>query len=211
MRSVSRWPWSRIRTRPSRGWCQLMRSLSIWAPSTAQETAVLAVVEAAIPLGCPWALDPVGVGALPRRTRLACVLREAAPTAGQANCSEVVALLGGGAAARSRRRRPDREGVCSGCSFARRWCRGGRGNEGHGSRTDSVQGVGDGRGRSCASAGGGKRLPGLRRRRRGLRHWDRVRAGGLGDPGALRSGGGAGGGGHRGSGDLSSTFIGRAG
>lgn len=70
-------------------------SVNLGTLDAAQEAAVLAAVAAAERLGRPWVLDPVGVGALPRRTRLARTLLARGPTAVRANASEVVALAGG--------------------------------------------------------------------------------------------------------------------
>ncbi len=45
--------------------------------------------------GKPWVLDPVGVGAIPRRTRFAQDLCRLRPTAIRGNASEILALAGG--------------------------------------------------------------------------------------------------------------------
>jgi hydroxyethylthiazole kinase len=55
-----------------------------------------AAARAAGDAGVPWLLDPVAVGALGLRTRVATDLLAAAPSAVRGNASEVAALAGGG-------------------------------------------------------------------------------------------------------------------
>jgi len=70
-------------------------SINLGTLDAGQEKAILAAVGKATRLGRPRVLDPVGVGALPRRTRLAGVLVATGPWVVRANASEVVALAGG--------------------------------------------------------------------------------------------------------------------
>ncbi|MGD0894662.1 MAG: hydroxyethylthiazole kinase [Acidimicrobiales bacterium] len=68
--------------------------------SAEREVAMRAAAAAADGRGRPWVLDPVGVGALPYRTRLAAELLEHRPTVVRGNASEVMSLAGSEVAGR---------------------------------------------------------------------------------------------------------------
>jgi hydroxyethylthiazole kinase len=72
--------------------------INIGTPHREQRDAMRGTARAALAAGTPWVLDPVAVGLLPVRTRLAADLLEHAPTGIRGNPSEVIALagLGGG-------------------------------------------------------------------------------------------------------------------
>lgn len=59
-----------------------------------QSQTMLAAVQEANRLGIPWVLDPVAVGALSLRTRLAEQLKEQTPRIIRGNASEIMALAG---------------------------------------------------------------------------------------------------------------------
>jgi hydroxyethylthiazole kinase len=59
--------------------------------------AMLAAADSAHRKGTPWVLDPVAVGALPLRTRVARELLAFRPTIIRGNASEILALAGAGA------------------------------------------------------------------------------------------------------------------
>jgi hydroxyethylthiazole kinase len=59
--------------------------------------AMLAAARSAQRAGRPWVLDPVAVGALPLRTRVANELLQLRPTIIRGNASEILALAGAGA------------------------------------------------------------------------------------------------------------------
>ncbi|MGH9077017.1 MAG: hydroxyethylthiazole kinase [Acidimicrobiales bacterium] len=62
--------------------------------SSERERAMLAAAHAAHAARRPWVLDPVAVGALPHRTRLAATLMESSPTIVRGNASEILSLAG---------------------------------------------------------------------------------------------------------------------
>lgn len=62
--------------------------------SSERERAMRAAAAAAAAAGRPWVLDPVAVGALEHRTRLAAELLEHRPAIVRGNASEVLALAG---------------------------------------------------------------------------------------------------------------------
>lgn len=64
-------------------------------PLTEHRDAMREAAAAAGPAGTPWVLDPVAVGALPHRTKLALNLVDLRPTAIRGNPSEILALAGG--------------------------------------------------------------------------------------------------------------------
>jgi hydroxyethylthiazole kinase len=66
----------------------------------AEEGAMFAAVRAAVAAGKPWVLDPVAVGALSLRTRIAAELARLRPTIIRGNASEILALAGAGAGGR---------------------------------------------------------------------------------------------------------------
>ena len=66
----------------------------------AEEGAILAAVRTASEQGTPWVLDPVAVGALSLRTRVAAELVRRRPTIIRGNASEILALAGTGAGGR---------------------------------------------------------------------------------------------------------------
>jgi hydroxyethylthiazole kinase len=72
--------------------------INLGTPGQEQRDAMRGTARAAAAAGTPWVLDPVAVGMLPVRTRLAADLLDHAPTAIRGNPSEVIALagLGGG-------------------------------------------------------------------------------------------------------------------
>jgi hydroxyethylthiazole kinase len=68
--------------------------INLGTPHAEQRSAMQEAARAAREVGTPWVLDPVAVGALPVRTRLAAELLEYEPTAIRGNASEVIALAG---------------------------------------------------------------------------------------------------------------------
>jgi len=62
--------------------------------------AMLLAANAATTAGTPWVLDPVAVGALGFRSRVAAELADLGPTVVRGNASEVMALAGAGAGGR---------------------------------------------------------------------------------------------------------------
>lgn len=63
--------------------------------TTAQEAGMRVAVAAADDAGVPWVLDPVAIGALPMRTKLAGDLAEQRPRVIRGNASEIAAIVGG--------------------------------------------------------------------------------------------------------------------
>ncbi|WP_317231665.1 hydroxyethylthiazole kinase [Clavibacter capsici] len=74
--------------------------LNLGTPHAEQREAAVEAAHAARGAGTPWVLDPVAVGALPVRTRLAHELVALSPTIVRGNASEVIALATGGAGGR---------------------------------------------------------------------------------------------------------------
>lgn len=74
--------------------------VNLGTPAPEQREAMREAVAGAGAAGTPWVLDPVAIGALPIRTRLAEELAAAGPTAVRGNPSEVLALAGLGAGGR---------------------------------------------------------------------------------------------------------------
>lgn len=70
--------------------------VNLGTPSTESMAAMCEAARTAHAAGTPWVLDPVAVGFLPVRTRLAIELLEAAPTIVRGNASEILALAGAG-------------------------------------------------------------------------------------------------------------------
>lgn len=68
-------------------------NLGTLAPS--QQIAIPEATAAALGAGTPWVLDPVGIGALPVRTKLAQDLLRDKPSVVRGNASEIIALAGG--------------------------------------------------------------------------------------------------------------------
>ncbi|WP_312173308.1 hydroxyethylthiazole kinase, partial [Microbacterium sp.] len=68
--------------------------INLGTPTPEQRAASLEAVEGANSAGTPWVLDPVAIGSLPVRTRLAQQLVENRPTAIRGNASEILALAG---------------------------------------------------------------------------------------------------------------------
>lgn len=60
-----------------------------------QADGMRAAVDGATAAGVPWVLDPVAIGALPLRTRLAAELFARGPAVVRGNASEIAALAGG--------------------------------------------------------------------------------------------------------------------
>lgn len=69
-------------------------------PHAEQRAAALQAAAAAIEAKTPWVLDPVAVGSLPVRTKLAQDLLAQGPTVLRGNASEVLAVLGSSAGGR---------------------------------------------------------------------------------------------------------------
>ena len=65
-----------------------------------EEASMLAAARNAAARGTPWVLDPVAVGALTLRTRVAAELLRLGPTIIRGNASEILALAGAGAGGR---------------------------------------------------------------------------------------------------------------
>ena len=74
--------------------------VNLGTPHAEQREAAVEAAHAAREAGTPWVLDPVAVGALPVRTRLAHELVALSPTIVRGNASEVIALATGGAGGR---------------------------------------------------------------------------------------------------------------
>ncbi|UQN14254.1 hydroxyethylthiazole kinase [Gulosibacter sp. ACHW.36C] len=74
--------------------------VNLGTPTPEQRGAIAEAVAGARDAGTPWVLDPVAIGALPIRTRLAAELVAQQPTAVRGNPSEVLALSGAGAGGR---------------------------------------------------------------------------------------------------------------
>ncbi|TQJ32408.1 hydroxyethylthiazole kinase [Microbacterium sp. SLBN-146] len=74
--------------------------VNLGTPTEEQRAAMLEAVSSANDAGTPWVLDPVAIGSLPVRTRLAVSLKELRPTIVRGNASEVLALAGSGAGGR---------------------------------------------------------------------------------------------------------------
>lgn len=74
--------------------------VNLGTPRTEQREAMLEAAAAADANGTPWVLDPVAVGALPVRTKLAHELLRHNPTAVRGNPSEILALAGTGGGGR---------------------------------------------------------------------------------------------------------------
>ena len=68
--------------------------------SAQQLDAIPEAVEAAERAGTPWVFDPVAIGALPIRTKLAHELAKRSPVVIRGNASELLALAGAGAGGR---------------------------------------------------------------------------------------------------------------
>ncbi|MHB1172378.1 MAG: hydroxyethylthiazole kinase [Lacisediminihabitans sp.] len=68
--------------------------INVGTPHAEQRVGMREAAQAAHEVGTPWVLDPVAVGALPVRTRLASELLNYFPTAIRGNASEVIALAG---------------------------------------------------------------------------------------------------------------------
>jgi len=74
--------------------------VNLGTPHDAQRAAMREAATSASEQGTPWVLDPVAVGSLPVRTRLAAELVALRPTVVRGNASEVLALAGAGAGGR---------------------------------------------------------------------------------------------------------------
>ena len=74
--------------------------VNLGTPHAEQRDAMREAVTAARQAGTPWVLDPVAVGALPVRTRLAADLLAQRPAVVRGNASEILALAGHGAGGR---------------------------------------------------------------------------------------------------------------
>lgn len=74
--------------------------INLGTPYAQQRQAMLESAPVAAESGTPWVLDPVAVGALPVRTRLAAQLLAYGPTAIRGNASEIMALAGAGTGGR---------------------------------------------------------------------------------------------------------------
>ncbi|MGJ1632455.1 hydroxyethylthiazole kinase [Clavibacter sepedonicus] len=74
--------------------------INLGTPHAEQREAAVEAAHAARDAGTPWVLDPVAVGALPVRTRLAHELVALSPTIVRGNASEIIALATGGAGGR---------------------------------------------------------------------------------------------------------------
>ncbi|WP_310621678.1 hydroxyethylthiazole kinase [Flexibacterium corallicola] len=70
--------------------------VNVGTVTPAQAQAMKLAVKAAQQAGTPWVLDPVAVGALSFRTKLAVELLESKPTVIRGNASEIMALAGQG-------------------------------------------------------------------------------------------------------------------
>ncbi|WP_348789311.1 hydroxyethylthiazole kinase [Leifsonia sp. NPDC080035] len=74
--------------------------INLGTPAAEQREAMLEAARAAGAAGTPWVLDPVAIGVLPVRTRLAGDLRALRPDVVRGNASEILALDGSGAGGR---------------------------------------------------------------------------------------------------------------
>lgn len=74
--------------------------INLGTPTAEQREAMLEAAHAAAEGGTPWVLDPVAIGVLPVRTRLAAGLRALRPTVVRGNASEILALDGAGVGGR---------------------------------------------------------------------------------------------------------------
>ncbi|MDO5726472.1 MAG: hydroxyethylthiazole kinase [Bowdeniella nasicola] len=74
--------------------------VNLGTPNPGQRDAIIEAVRARQEAGTTWVLDPVAVGALPVRTKLATELLADHPSVIRANTNEVLALAGSGQAAR---------------------------------------------------------------------------------------------------------------
>ena len=74
--------------------------INLGTPTAEQREAMAEAADAAADAGTPWVLDPVAVGSLPVRTRLAAELLERRPAVIRGNASEIIALAGQGAGGR---------------------------------------------------------------------------------------------------------------
>src|SRR5699024_9181405 len=74
--------------------------INLGTPYAEQREAMLESAPIATRTDTPWVLDPVAVGALPVRTRLASALLAYRPTTIRGNPSEIMALAGAGAGGR---------------------------------------------------------------------------------------------------------------
>ena len=68
--------------------------VNLGTPAPHQQRAMIEAAAAAVDAGTPWVLDPVAVGSLPVRTRLAHELLAIGPTVVRGNPSEIRALAG---------------------------------------------------------------------------------------------------------------------
>ncbi len=69
--------------------------INVGTVTSAQAEGMRAAVSAADGADVPWVLDPVAIGALPLRTKLAGDLAEQRPAVIRGNASEIAALVGG--------------------------------------------------------------------------------------------------------------------
>lgn len=74
--------------------------VNLGTPRAEQRAAMPEAARAATEAGTPWVLDPVAVGALPVRTKLAHELLALRPTVIRGNASEIIALAGAGGGGR---------------------------------------------------------------------------------------------------------------
>ncbi|MBO9556647.1 MAG: hydroxyethylthiazole kinase [Cellulomonas sp.] len=74
--------------------------VNLGTPGPDQRASVEPTVEVARAAGTPWVLDPVAVGVLSERTRMARRLLDVGPAVVRGNASEVLALAGGASAGR---------------------------------------------------------------------------------------------------------------
>ncbi|MEV0096775.1 hydroxyethylthiazole kinase [Streptomyces sp. NPDC050738] len=74
--------------------------VNLGTPHADQRTAMFEAARAAADSGTPWVLDPVAVGGLPVRTKLAHELLALRPTVIRGNPSEIIALSGAGGGGR---------------------------------------------------------------------------------------------------------------
>lgn len=63
--------------------------------NVSHQLSIPEAAQAAFEVGTPWVLDPVAIGALKTRTRIAHELLQYRPTAIRGNASEIIALAGG--------------------------------------------------------------------------------------------------------------------
>ena len=70
--------------------------INLGTVTSAQAEGMSAAVSGANGAGTPWVLDPVAIGALPLRTKLATELAQLGPRVIRGNASEIAALTGGG-------------------------------------------------------------------------------------------------------------------